>query len=549
MSKVFTRFIMENEASILDIATQEFNFYGKRIRESRLSVCDKVIKQLGYTGQEIASNELCDWLLENKPVVEKAKTTRQSNKLAANTMTGQAAQKRDEMQVLGDGTYIVTAAQNNTLPHTVFAQLQEMADTLSAKLLVMPMHYNKTAFSAAVEDEKEYFDASVVDYMLECDAWLGGFGGVRLATSANVLPTAKNPVGAARMLNAGEAVTIVASPRQDLECLPVMQDQNKRQVWTTGACTAYNYTDSRAGAEAETAHKFGALIINVVAGKASVRNVLQAPDGSLLDQTTFDRSQHVDIVLGDIHAEREDVAMTQKTLDWMNLFNVDRVALHDVLHFETKSHHNRKSGNHLYKMAAMGKTVKKDLSTVIDVVNKYADVANSVYMVESNHNSAIDNWLDDSSYNPKHDATDAKLYYLLNWAVCNNIDNGNDFNALQIAMEQCTEQAGLPFIASNIVFGDMDNSEVWNGNEVSQHGHKGQNGSFGSTKLFGKWRMQMITGHTHSPTISGDCYTVGVTASLKQGYNRGGASSWDHAHVIILPNGVAQMTFMNWLQF
>lgn len=538
----------ETQSRIIVLA-MDGNFYGKRKRLTRLAVCDEIIEELEMSQDDLPSGELCDWLLENKPVKEATTKGRQSNKPAANTMAGQAVLNREEFHIMGDGVFIVTAAQNNTTPHNVLKQLEIMATTYQAELLVMPIHYNKNAFSAAVESEEEYFDTAVQKYLLERDVWLGDrVGGVRLAVSANVLPTAKNPVGAARMLNAGEAATIVASPRQDLECLPVMQGQPKRQAWTTGVCTNYNYTESRAGAEAETAHKFGALIVTVENGTAKIRNIMLGSDGTLWDEAMLS-GQPVDIVLGDIHAEREDKEITAKTLEWLDGFNVRCIALHDVLHFETKSHHNRKSGNHLYKMAALGKTVKKDLETVINVVNKYADTCESVYMVESNHNSAIDNWLDDMSYNPKLDASDSKLYYLLNWAVCNNIDNGHDFTALQIAMEQCTEHAGLPFIADNIVFGDMDCSEVWNGNEVSQHGHKGQNGSFGSTKLFGKWKMQMITGHTHSPAISGDCYTVGVTASLRQGYNRGGASSWDHANALILPNGVVQMCFINALTF
>lgn len=536
------KFIVEHSETLLKRAG-DANFWGKRVRDSKLAVCDGLIAGLDLSQSQLESGDLADWLDENKPEKPSA-AKRTPTKPEATTMGGTASAKREEFPDYGDGLYIVTAAQNNTNSQAIFAQLKEYADTIGAELLVMPIHYNKNAFSAAVEDEDEYFCKEVTPYLLKDDVWLGGLGGVRLAVSANILPTAKQPVNKAVALNAGEAVTIIASPKQDMQQIAVMQGKQKRQAWTTGACTQYNYIKGGAGAEAEANHKFGGLLIDVANRQVRVENLLQGSDGSFTTwQQCADKGYQVDVVLGDSHFERFDERHTDAVKQWLISQNVDRLALHDILHFETRSHHNRVSGNHLYKMQVLGKTVHKDLQTVIEQTNALAELANDVYLVESNHNSAIDNWLDDMSYNPKIDPQNSKLYYLLNFAVCSSLDNLSERNALQVALEDCTELASLPFLAENVRFGAMDVSELWAGVEVSQHGHKGQNGSMGSTMLFGRSGDIMVTGHTHTPAIRGRCFTVGVTASLEQGYNRGGRSSWEVANAVILPNGAVQLYF------
>jgi hypothetical protein len=527
----------------------ELNFYGKRLRDTKLAVAESIIRNLGIQPESLEACDLTNWLDENRPVIEK-KATKKSviDKPAADTMLGCAASKRASMPIIEGKKFIVTSAQNNTAAAPVLDQLIKLAEKIGAQLLIMPIHYNKNAFSSAVKDANEYFTSAAKPYLLSNDVWLGGNGGVLLACSAFVSPTAKQPVNAAKALNAGEAVTVVASPKQDHMPIAVMENANKRKAWTTGTCTQYNYTESRAGAEAESRHKFGALIIDVDNDTREIycTNLVQGADGSLQTwQECAENFIDVDIVLGDLHVERKDEKITKITKDWLASQHVRNLRLDDCLHFETRGHHNRGSGKHLYIMDKLGKTVAKDLTLVAEELNSYACLAENVYLCESNHNSAIDNWIDDSKYSPKTDPQNARLYHLLNYALCDSIDNDQrTTGALELALSGAFdywEQAGLIELDSNIEFGYMDKSEQWFGCEMSQHGHKGQNGSAGSTMLFGKASVSMVTGHTHSPAIQGECTTVGVTASLFQSYNRGGMSSWDHANCVITPNGSKQL--------
>lgn len=541
----------ENLKDILKEAS-ELNFWGKRIRDTKLAVCESIIRNLGLDAASIECSELADWLTENKPVsATKPKARAESNKLPVGTLTGSAQKARLETTVLDGNTFVVTCAQNNTEVNPVFNQLEQLAEKLGGSLVVMPVHYNKAAFSQAVESKTENFANEVQPFLLESNVWLGGLGGVLLQVDAAVLPTAKQPVNAAIQLNAGEAVTVVASPKQDMQQIAVMlgQGDNLRQAWTTGICTQYNYTRSRAGAEAESGHKFGGLIIRVTGNTAHVTNIYQGDDGSLLHWEL--ESVPVDVVLGDLHCEMEDKQVTLDTQEWLNVLDVENIAAHDILHFATASHHNRKSAKHNYAMLSAGHNVAKDLEKVADVINSYSALCEQLFCVESNHNSAIDNWLDDTSAYI-NDAGNNKTWLMLNYGLRDCIDNGVELTGgLELALSDSWEYAnelGID-LDSNITFGHKHKRENWSGVEVSQHGHKGQNGSFGSTALFGKSGLTMVTGHTHTPAIRGKAFTVGVTASLDQFYNRGGLSSWNHANAVIMPNGTVQLVTLYPLNF
>lgn len=535
------------------IEASELNYWGKRLRDIKLTVCDSIIRNLGLNVEnDLEAFELADWLNDNQPAKPtKPKARAESNKLPVGTLTGSAQQARLETTVLDGSVFVVTSAQNNTEVNPVFSQLEQLAEKLGGSLVVMPIHYNKAAFSQAVESKNENFANEVQPFLLESNVWLGGLGGVLLQVDAAVLPTAKQPVNAAMQLNAGEAVTVVASPKQDMQQIAVMlgQGDNLRQAWTTGTCTQYNYTRSRAGAEAESGHKFGGLIIRVTGNTAHVTNIYQGDDGSLLHWEH--ESVPVDVVLGDLHCEMEDKKVTLDTQYWLADLEVENIAAHDILHFATASHHNRKSAKHNYAMLSAGHSVAHDLEQVADVINSYSALCEQLFCVESNHNSAIDNWLDDTSAYT-NDVTNNKTWLMLNYGLRECIDGGEELTGgLELALSdswQYANELGID-LDSNISFGHKHKRESWSGVEVSQHGHKGQNGSFGSTALFGKSGLTMVTGHTHTPAIRGKAFTVGVTASLDQFYNRGGLSSWNHANAVIMPNGTVQLVTLYPLNF
>ena len=186
----------------------------------------------------------------------------------------------------------------------------------------------------------------------------------------------------------------------------------------------------------------------------------------------------------------------------------------------------------------------EDLRVVIEDLNALAAICSTVMIVESNHNSALDEWIHDIGYNPKRDPKQSKIYYLLNYLFADAVDNGNEKTALQLAFDNLDQFELLPPLADNVVFGRKDQAYIVAGWDLSCHGHHGQNGATGSASQFKRWQIPMITGHTHSPLIDygrNPLLTVGVTASLDQGYNRGGASTWNQSHAVIFHDGTGQI--------
>lgn len=538
-----------NQLTAIVALSVDLNYKGKRLASTKQKVVDQIAEKLGFeadkVGAFLAREKYSKFWNEYDALKTEAKKQRVSNKLAHDTMAGNKVAKIGDIEVLAGERFIVTTAQNNTTVAPVFANLEALAEKLSARLVVLPAYYNKAAFSPAAEGEdRDKFDKPVQKYLQESDCWLGEKYGVRLVATANIVPTAKLPVNSAAMLNAGELATIVPSPKQQMVTLPRLNNAPIKEAWSTGGCTQFNYIESRAGSEAEIEHVFGAVVVTYLGnGKFDITNLREGEDGSLLLEGVDYLSDNVyptSVVLGDLHCEMQDAKAWRETIDWLDIMRPDSVALHDILHFETRSHHNVGSAKHWYKMKVKGATVHSDLKKVIEQVNEIASYTGYVYLVESNHNSALDSWLDNPNYNPRQDADNAKLYHLISYAVCEMLDAGYDKTALELALTELSDMAHLPPLADNVVFGSMDTPEMWNGFDVSQHGHKGQNGSAGNTKMFNKWRLPMVTGHTHSPAIFGNVYTVGVMAKLNQGYNKGGASSWNQGNMIVQPNGTVQ---------
>ena len=542
-----TKLFNENKDLLLELASG-LNYWGKRLGSVKLEVAETLVVELDLIDFDLNPEKLVKWLDKNKPTkpVAAEKTVKAvSNKPAANTMAGNERAQAAQLPVKTGKSFIITTAQNNTKVSSIFSQLIDISQDLGAELVVMPTRYNTKAFSPAMESETEYFDPAVAPFLVDSDLWLVEENAVKLAVSASVLCTAKKPVNAAKQLNTGENVTVVSGTKQQLLTLPSLNGDTIKEGWVTGACTCYNYTDTRAGREAESDHIFGALLVEVLDDNTiSTTNLVQGDDGSILFYSQATGEYYgIDpvAVLGDLHCEVYDPKNWKKTLIWLGVVAPSLIVVHDILHFATKSHHNRNDAKHLY--LTKNDTVERDLAQVINQLNELTAIA-PVYIVESNHNSAIDNWLHDQSVKIGYDAHNKRLFHLLNWLVCDSLDSGSDANALQIALEN-TDLANLPELNEGIEWGRMDKTALCYGVDISQHGHKGQNGSQGNHNQISQWRLDMVTGHTHSPAISGSLLTVGVTARMDQGYNRGGASSWQQSHGLIHRNKTKQIVCMN----
>lgn len=549
MSKVNKK--LEKHGMALLKAAYDLNYWGKRLGEKRLECAEKLIKEFGLLG--IEPRELVNWLDERKPAKPAAAKREKSgvDKPAASTLIG--SPDRPTLEIMDTAEIvIVVAAQNNTeLKPEAWQAVQRLSTELSAQIVVMPNHYNKTAFSAAKESQREYFAEPLRPYLLDRDVLI--FDGlVKLAPSAAGLVTDKLPVNAAAQVNSGERFTIAPHPKQQMRTLVRMLDQPIRQAWTTGTVTGYNYTRSRAGGVAQADHAFGCLVVfRTHGGGVQCTNVRFSADGSyavaMADEAVTayagpDDTAKPVVVLGDLHCEMKDHGIYARTIDLLCQLDPSVVVLHDVIHFSTMSHHNRNNSAHLYR--TKDQTVRDDLAEVIYQLTEIAECCETVYLCESNHNSAVDHWLNDQGFKPDSSPQNAKLYHLLKYLVCEAIDHDDQRPAWVHALINA-DLTGLPALPENVIFGQMDKPYVVYGFDYSQHGHKGNNGAMASHVGLSRAGLSLITGHTHSPAITARCLTVGVSAKLDQGYNRGGGSSWCNSHAIVWPNGEAQIVNLN----
>lgn len=536
--------IETNATKILKLATG-LNFWGKRLDSVRRECAIAIRDQLSL---DIHSDIICTWLDDNKPVKQHANKshTQQANQDIEPTFAGSEVGR--EFDTLDDGIYIITAGQNNTTPHPVLNTLVSIAKAYDAEFGIMPIKYTTTL--QGLERKKPTFHTDVKKHLLEyTDTWLGGEGCVLLANSAQIIPTAKQPINAAERLNTGESITVVASPRRQSKTLPRQKNGAFRWVYTTSICTQMHYTDSRAGAEAEAEHCYGGLLLEVRNGYIKHRRLVADQSGVIIDNGSVfypngDIKAYNDvfnqlptIVLGDLHCEKMCEDSWERAINMCSINNVRQIIVHDALDFMSRNHHNREDWTFLYQM--QDRTVIDDLSDVINRLNELAAIA-PVYVVESNHDLAIDNWVRDNKFDVRKDPQNARTYHALMLAYIEAMDNNelDNFAKMDLAFRALADK--LPELSSNIVFGKIDNEMLAFGYDVGMHGHIGTGGARGSAISFKKMRIKTVTGHTHSPFEDHNTIVVGVTGSMEMGYNKGG-TTWDRANALIYPNSTHQL--------
>jgi hypothetical protein len=531
------------KASILKTAL-ELNFYGKRLRDKRLECAEAIIKELGLN---LSAANVIAWLDDNKPAKPEKpaseKRAKADNKPDASTVLDGVSSAETATPLDTFDRVVVVSAQNNTAVNVeALAAIQQFCADNDAQLIVLPVWYNKNAFSASVESEHEFFAEQIRPFVVDYTASI--FGGlVNLYGNAAVPATTVLPVNVARKLNAGELVSVVGHALQQMDTLPRSPATPIKEAWSTGSVTQINYTRSAAGSKAAANHIFGGLLLERREDGKILTTNLHFKGGKLLCWLTNSEEENNNavVVLGDLHSEMQDPDNWQRTLEMLDFVKPKLIVLHDILHFSVASHHGRNNGQHLYKMR--DRLVIDDLAAVINDLNMLAQIA-PLYICESNHHSALDNWLHDINYNAKRDPRQAKLYYLLNYLVAESIDTGDEKTALEVAFQELDRFEEFPELADGITWGDKDQAFINNGFALQTHGHQGTNGARGGANQFMQWQIPMICGHTHSPMIrngQNPLFVVGVTASLKQGYNAGGASTWNQSHVIAYANGSAQV--------
>jgi len=462
--------------------------------------------------------------------------------VASGSFVGMEADKR---HLTDFDRYVFTSAQNNTHVHTDFLKsLETYCEHNKAQLVIGKFTYNKNGFQNDTKSDRGlHYDKLLSGYLSDKQGdiipndlvWCGDL---------NILPTAKYPLSGLEQYT-GKASMIVPHAKIALESVPTAKYDRTKIMYTTGTVTLRNYIAKKAGQSAEPFHSFGALVVEVCrdSGLWFARQVETDESGIFQDLDTVyypngaTGSARIEAInWGDIHSEKSDPVILDSCfgdggiLDQLN----PRFALyHDLFDMEARNHHNRKSGHFLaFQHNTIGAgSVKEDIKTAGSVLDLADRAFCHGYIVESNHDLALESWLDSNEYDFKKDPINAVCYLDLNAHIYRSINKGKDPETLKFSLTGYLKKT-----RDNFTFLKTDQSLVIAGIEMAMHGHNGVNGSRGNPKTFRKLNMPINTGHTHTCSIHGSVYTAGVTGSLDMGYNVGG-SSWSHSHIVTYANG------------
>lgn len=547
----------DQQKAAIAIRLHGLNYWGKKLDSTRDSVINVIADEFDVDVEcvkQVVAEET------ERKRTEKPKKKGPVKEDTRPVVAGSLNHTESQRATVAGKKFLVTSAQNNTHVHAEFlAALEFYAAQIGAQIIVFPFVYNKNAFQNGGEGHDDiWYDEAIKPYMLKESVWLGDTQKVA-AMAYNILPTVKFPLtGIKEALGVAEAMIIphATIAHENVAVLGAQFGAVVPGLYTTGAVTQRNYINMAAGNKAENRHNFGALIVEFNdMGAFWIRQIETDETGEFQDMRNSvafgvnngkcewniaDTNISV-INYGDIHAEKLDTNLADTLWNsnggfgdnLLNYLKPRYQMMHDILDFSSLNHHNRDNPHHNTQVHLAGGTVEGDIKMVADVLAQVERSFCQTVVVRSNHDDALDRWLKDVKYDPRKDPANAKIYYRLQVAAINAYEGGQGFDALPIALRMLHEYNDVPLV--NALFLKASESFKVGSVELGEHGHSGTNGSRGNPKQFAA--QKMTTGHTHTSSIYGGCYTAGVTGKLAMGYNETGASSWVQSCVIQYPTG------------
>lgn len=463
--------------------------------------------------------------------------------------------------------YIVTSAQNNTLPHPAWENLKAYAEWLDAlpgaacRFIVGSFSYALDAYGAknvkrgkASDDEDElWYAPELVPFLLDEPVQLAP--GLVWCGEMNILPTAKHPLSGLETYN-GRLSNIFPHAKIQMESIASMPHEATKFNYSTGTVTQRNYIQKKAGILAEQQHDYGGLLVEVnsrgdwfvrqlhIDSKGHVYDVGPsegdtdgAPAVRIVDRKVL-RDAHVEaITWGDIH-EAEMEAWIRR-LGWGVGEMLDELrprvqVLHDIFSQRARGHHDIKNVHVQYaKMVAGTDSVEGEVETCAGFLREAAREWCDSVVIPSNHDRHLDRWLTDED--PRKDLKNMRYHLHLNGVVLAGLEAGKPVNVLEAALRE----KGVP---DSVRFLPDDESLVLAGIEQGLHGDRGPGGSKGSTRGLARLGRPVTKGHDHTAAIRERVYSIGA-CSLRFAYMHG-PSAHSVSHVVTFRNGARQVITM-----
>ena len=324
--------------------------------------------------------------------------------------------------------------------------------------------------------------------------------------------------------------------------------QSPRAVYSTGALTYGLYREQFAtGQKAKEQHQFGAMLVEIINKKKFIPYQIVALNNgnfSFKDKeykNGKNRKKTVPaMVLGDPHLAVIDNKAWKETLEQINLYRPREVNFGDIFDGQSINHHDEKNN---IKRAHNYKEGKLNLKA--EVLNVYNFLQNlsqqyprmKINLTADNHSINIEKYVQ----NMKRLNMDI---FNLEFAIqiLNQLLLNKNLLPLEASLKALLEHNKLKPLRKNINFLHSDDIHKIQGWLLSEHGHKGINGSRGAPSSFEKNNIKAITQHTHSPKRTANNLVVGhLTDISQQDYAKGGLSTWLQANAVIYSDGTAML--------
>lgn len=309
---------------------------------------------------------------------------------------------------------------------------------------------------------------------------------------------------------------------------------NPRAMMTTGNLTKPNYKLHTAqGRKAEAQHQYGFVFVEIKNGKLfTTYQVESAKNGNFYYLNEhyvggkMKKAQPEAIVLGDIHLGDTNPKALKHSLETIKELKPKRVVLHDI--FNGHSINVHEAGKLLDGLRCL-RDKRDSLDKELLDVFKFAQSLSSQFpdieflVAESNHDIWLERYIDSKRFmdHPQNFLHAIKM-------IPEILEDKKP--TLQIGLELFGE---LP---ENFHFGREDEEYRVRGVELLYHGHRGLNGSRGSSASFDRFNLRMISGHEHSPKLYANGMVVGTLTHLRLPYTKG-AGGWIHANGILYTDG------------
>jgi hypothetical protein len=436
------------------------------------------------------------------------------------------------VEVVKTSRYVITCAQNATKAHPGFlAALRRYCEANDAQLLVIPFRYRNPTSKDETPDD--WWCASIAADLMGQRREI--VPGLVVMGDIKIQPTAVNPLSGLHTIT-GAACGIFGHTKVAMESVPTPGTRLPKLLYTTGAITIPQYSDSKAGKKGEFHHVLGALVVES-GSKFHIRQISAQSNGAFIDldkkytpQGIEDAPPPAAFIMGDLHAVRADPANLRACHDIIDTLKPRRLVLHDSLDFQSASHHN--DFFERFRLFHQGKSdVMQELRLTCDVIDALADKAKT-HIITSNHDEHLYKWLE--SHQSGLDVQNALIYHQLKAEMLAEIiDKGRCPEPLELAARK--------MMRNKAQFTRHESLQI-HSIECGYHGDKGPNGARGNANGFDRIGVKTVIGHSHTPRIVGGCYQTGTSSVLDMGYNKG-PSSWLHSHVLI--DGLGKRTHIH----